>query len=40
MEEFLVLKRVRKNVKCNVKGYVHVRKIWKRCDGCLSHLGV
>ena len=20
------------NVKCSVKGYVHVREIWKKCD--------
>ena len=28
------------NVKCNVKGYVHVGKRWKKCDGCVDHLGV
>ena len=42
MEElFRGLKRVCQNVKCNVlKGYVHVRGMWRRCDGCVSHLGV
>ena len=35
------LKRVCQNVKCNVlKGYVHMRGMWRRCDGCVSHLGV
>ena len=42
MEElFRGLKRVCQNVKCNVlKGYVHVRGMWRRCNGCVSHLGV
>ena len=35
------LKRVCQSVKCNVlKGYVHVRGMWRRDDGCVSHLGV
>ena len=43
MEELFCggLKRVSQNVKCNVlKGYVHVRGMWRRYDGCVSHLGV
>ena len=36
----LVLKRICRNMKCNVKGYVHVRKIETRCDGCGNHLVV
>ena len=33
MEEFLVfLREYVTNVKCSVKGYVHVREIWKECD--------
>ena len=42
MEElFRGLKRVCQNVKGNVlKGYVHVRGMWRRCNGCVSHLGV
>ena len=38
MEGLLVSKRVCKNVKCNVKGYIHVREIWNRCDRCVSHI--
>ena len=36
-----VLKRIYKKyeVYC-LKGYVHVREIWKKCDGCVNHLGV
>ena len=34
------LNRVLKNMKCNVKGYVSVREMWKRCDGRVYHLGV
>ena len=26
-------------MKCSVKGYVHVREIWKKCDGCVKSLG-
>ena len=25
---------------CSVKGYVHAREIWKKCGGCVNHLGV
>ena len=24
-------------MKCNVKGYIHERGMWNRCDGCVSH---